>query len=177
MAGWPASHDFAVIRDATPADAEAIAAIYNEGIEDRQATFETELRDGAYFGDGIAAARVRPFLVYEDAGRVVGWARALVYNWRAAYRGVGEASLYIARDARGRGIGGELLRALEEACEHAGYWKLIGLIFPENRASVALFERAGWRDVGTFVHHGQLDGEWRDVWLAEKLMGPALRSR
>ena len=119
--------------------------------------------------------RERPFLVAEEDERVAGFARALTYNWRAAYRGVGEASIYIAREARGRGLGAELLGALEEACEHAGYWKLIGLIFPENRASVALFERAGWRDVGTFVRHGQLDGEWRDVWLAERLMGPALR--
>ena len=109
--------------------------------------------------------------MYEDEGVVLGWARALVYNWRAAYRGVGEASLYIDRSARGRGLGTDLLAALEKACEQAGYWKLIGLIFPENRASVALFLRAGWRDVGTFVRHGQLDGEWRDVWLAEKLLG------
>lgn len=164
-----------MIRSAAPADADAIAAIYNQGIEDRNATFETELREGGYFKEPLAD-QARPFLVAEEDGRVVGFARALVYNWRAAYDGVGEASIYIARDARGRGLGRELLRALEETCERNGYWKLIGLIFPENEASVALFNSEGWRDVGTFVRHGRLDGEWRDVWLAEKLMGPALQS-
>src|SRR5436190_23836905 len=111
MPGWPASHRARgtirdVIREATSADAAAIAAIYNEGIEDRQATFETELRDAEYFTEPLTT-RERPFLVAEEDGRVAGFARALTYNWRAAYRGVGEASIYIAREARGRGLGRE----------------------------------------------------------------------
>jgi phosphinothricin acetyltransferase len=168
-------HHSRVIRQAANDDAAAIAAIYNEGIEDRQATFETGVRDASYFGDALSD-RERPFLVAEREGRVLGFARALVYNWREAYRGVGEASIYVAREARGRGLGAELLTALVDEAQRRGYWKLIGLIFPENEASVALFRNAGWREVGVYLRHGRLDGEWRDVLLLELLMGPARSS-
>ena len=160
------------IRPATPEDAGAIAEIYNQGIEERQATFET----GAQSDQDVARILNRgqePFLVAHDDERVLGWARVITYSDRPCYAGVGEASLYVHRAARGRGVGRRLLRALAAEAERRGHWKLIGLIFPENRPSVALFESEGYLRVGTYRRHGRLEGRWRDVVLMERLLGPA----
>ena len=159
------------IRAAEPADAAAIAEIYNQGIEERQATFDTEPRAAEDFAEPGAA----PFLVAADGEQVVAWARVGPYSSRACYQGVGEASIYVRRDVRGRGAGRKLLDALAEEAERRGYWKLIGLIFPTNEASVELLKRTGFREVGLFHRHGRLDGEWRDVVLVERLLGEARR--
>lgn len=156
------------IRAAEPRDAEAIAAIYNQGIEERQSTFETRPRTAADF-----ARPEPPFLVAEEEGAVAGWARLVRYNPRECYSGVGEASVYVDRAARGRGIGRLLFDALADAAERAGYWKIVGGLFPENEASLALCRAAGCREAGLFRRHGRLDGEWRDVLYVEKLIGPA----
>ena len=107
-------------RAATPDDAAAIARIYNEGIEDRQATFETEPRAAAdvigWLQDGV------PLVVEEVDGDVVAWASAPVYNSRAAYAGVREFSIYVARDRRGGGVGAPTLQALLDECERGGVW-------------------------------------------------------
>jgi phosphinothricin acetyltransferase len=159
------------IRPAKPPDAAAVAAIYNQGIEDRQATFETEPRPAAELRAAIADPDAPPFLVAERAGAVAGWARVTRYSDRACYRGVGEASIYVERAARGGGLGRQLFDALCSAAEREGYWKLIALLFPTNAASVALFQAAGCREVGVYRRHGRLDGEWRDVLLVERLLG------
>jgi phosphinothricin acetyltransferase len=101
---------------------------------------------------------------------VIGWARLLAYGERDVYAGVGEASFYVSRGARGRGVGGRLLQELEERARELGYWKLIALLFTENVASAALLRRGGWREVGVHERHARLDGEWRDVLLAERLL-------
>jgi L-amino acid N-acyltransferase YncA len=157
-----------LIRSAEPADAAQIAAIYNEGIEERQATFETRPRSAAAFADPEP-----PFLVAEDHGRVTGWARATPWSMRECYSGVGEASIYVRRDLRGTGVGRHLLETLAAEAETAGYWKLIGALFPENEASRALMRAAGFREAGVFRRHSRLDGDWRDVVYVERLLGEA----
>jgi L-amino acid N-acyltransferase YncA len=159
------------VRPAGPADAEAVARIYNEGIEERSSTFETAPRAAADVLGWLAAGERLPLLVAEEGGRVLGWARILAYSERAAYAGVGEVSVYVDRSARGRGIGRRLLEELEARAGELDYWKLTGKRFPANAASVALVRRCGWREVGLHVRHGRLDGEWRDVLVVERLLG------
>jgi L-amino acid N-acyltransferase YncA len=101
---------------------------------------------------------------------VIGWARLLAYGERAVYAGIGEVSFYVSRRGRGRGVGGRLLHDLEERARELGYWKLIALLFTENVASAALLRRAGWREVGVHERHARLDGQWRDVLLAEHVL-------
>jgi L-amino acid N-acyltransferase YncA len=161
------------IRPAAVADAGDIAAIFNQGIEERETTFETRPRTEADLAGPIADPDAPPFLVAERDGVVVGWGRITAYSARSCYAGVGEASIYVDRNARGGGVGRLLLRGLSEAAEVAGYWKLLGLLFPSNAASAALFRAAGFREVGVYRRHGRLEGEWRDVLLVERLLGPA----
>jgi len=158
------------VRIAGAADAAAIAEIYNQGIEERTSTFDTEPWTPADIDRWLTAGERLPLLVAELDGAVVGWARILAYSDRAAYAGVGEVSFYVERAARGRGIGRRLLEAIEESARERGYHKLIGKLFPENEASAALLRRCGWRDVGLHRRHGRLDGEWRDVLLVERLL-------
>jgi L-amino acid N-acyltransferase YncA len=161
-------------RAAVPGDAPAIARIYNDGIEDRIATFETRPRseaDVAAWFDGR-----HPTVVVEDAGRVVAFATTSTYRPRTCYDGVAEFSVYVARDARGRGAGRQAMEALFRAAEEAGFWKLVSRVFVENTASRALLRSLGFREVGVYEKHGRLDGVWRDVVIVERLL-PANLSR
>lgn len=159
-------------RLAGPADAEAIAAIYNEGIADRIATFETEPRTADQMRRRIVEHGDRyPTVVVEREGQVIAWASAGPYRDRPCYAGVAEHSVYVARQARGQGAGREALEALFRAYEERGFWKLLSRIFPENVGSLALHERAGFRTVGVYERHGRLDGEWRDCVIVERLLG------
>jgi L-amino acid N-acyltransferase YncA len=155
-------------------DAAAVARIYNEGIEDRLATFETRPRTAAeiseWVEDGI------PLVVAADGDEVVAWAAAHPYRpAREAYRGIGEFSVYVARDRRGLGAGRAALTALVEEAEARGYWKLLSRVFPENEASLALARSLGFREVGVYRRHARLDGDWRDVMIVERLLGEAVR--
>ena len=132
-------------RSATPADADAIAGIYNEGIEDRVATFETRLRPGAdvrSWFDGV-----HPIVVVEDGDSVVAFAATSTYRPRACYAGIAEASVYVSRPYRRRGAGRIALEALIQAAKEAGFWKLLSRIFPENDASRGLVRQLGFREV------------------------------
>jgi L-amino acid N-acyltransferase YncA len=160
------------IRAAREGDAAAIAEIYNQGIEEGQATFETRPHSAEDVTEGMGEG-APPFLVAEDQGRVLGWARLGPYSPRSCYDGVAEASVYIGRAARRRGLGRLLMQALADEAASRGYWKLIGLLFPENHASVALMRSVGWREVGLFHRHGRMGGRWRDVLLMELLVGEA----
>jgi L-amino acid N-acyltransferase YncA len=159
------------VRPARPADAEAVARIYNEGMAERSSTFETTPRGAADIRAWLAAGERLPLLVADEEGRVLGWARILANSDRAAYAGVGEVSVYVDRSARGRGIGRSLLEQLERRAHGLGYWKLTGKLFPQNAASLALVRRCGWREVGLHLRHGRLDGAWRDVLVVERLLG------
>ncbi len=147
------------VRLAVTSDAEAIARIYNEGIDDRVATFETEHRTAAPIAAQLAGKGDRyPTVVAEREGRVIAWAGAGPYRSRPCYAGAAEHSVYVAREARRTGAGRMALDALCRAYGARGFWKIVSRIFPENVASVTLHERAGFRVVG--VSH------FRDV-LAE----------
>ena len=162
-----------ITRLAVTTDAEAIARIYNQGIAERIATFETEPRTAAQIAAQLADKGDRfPTVVVERDGQVVAWAGAGAYRSRGAYAGVAEHSVYVDRAARGTGAGRAALAALFRAYEERGFWKLVSRIFPENAASIALHERAGFRIVGTYRRHGKLEGQWRDCVIVEKLLGP-----
>jgi L-amino acid N-acyltransferase YncA len=161
-------------RLATGADAAAIAEIYNQGIEERIATFETARRSAQDIEAQLEEKADRfPTVVVEQGGRIVAWAGAGAYRARPAYAGVAEHSVYVARHARGSGAGRAALEALAKEYEARGFWKLVSRIFPENTPSLALHERAGFRVVGTYRRHGKLEGEWRDCVIVEKLLGTA----
>jgi L-amino acid N-acyltransferase YncA len=160
------------VRPAEPGDTDAVAAIYNHGIAERQATFETRARRpqevAAWLEEG------RPFLVaVDDDGTVVGFARVSPYSVRRAYAGVGEHGVYVSPAARGRGAGKRLLEALAQAAEAAGYHKLTSRVFTTNAASLALHRATGFTAVGVQRRHGRLDGEWKDTVLVERLLGEA----
>ncbi len=149
----------------------AITAIYNEGIADRVATFETEPRTEAQIAQQLADKRDRfPTVVVERDGQVVAYAGAGAYRSRPAYAGVAEHSVYVARAARGTGAGRLALDAMCLAYAERGFWKIVSRIFPENTASLRLHERCGFRVVGVYRRHGKLDGEWRDCVIVERLL-------
>ena len=109
-------------------------------------------------------------MVVERAGTVVAWASVGPYRARPCYAGIAEHSVYVARSARGTGAGRLALDELCRVCAARGFWKMVSRIFPENTASLALHERAGFRVVGVYKRHGQLDGVWRDCVIVEKLL-------
>ena len=149
----------------TPADWDAVRAIYVEGIATGHATFEPSPPPWEKWDAGhLPACR----LVAHAAGGVLGWAALSPVSGRCVYAGVAEVSVYVASGARGRGAGLALLSALVAASEAAGIWTLQAGIFPENAASLALHRRAGFRVVGTRERLGQMDGRWRDVVLMER---------
>src|SRR3954453_16918136 len=160
------------VRPAGPQDAEAVAAIYNDGIAERQATFETRPRRPNEILGWLEEGR--PFIVAMDGdGTILGFARVSAYSTRRAYAGVGEHAVYVSPAARGRGVGVALLEALSEAAESVGYYKLTSRVFTTNEASLRLHRAAGFTEVGIQKHHGRLENEWKDTVLVERLLGEA----
>jgi L-amino acid N-acyltransferase YncA len=153
-----------VLRELTEADWPRVAEIWAEGIATGIATFETEPPSWALFD---ASRRIEGRFVAELDGAVAGWAALSPVSSRPCYAGVAENSVYVASEARGQGIGTALMRALAEAAATAGIWTIQTSIFPENAASLALHERAGFRIVGRRERIAQLDGVWRDTLLLE----------
>jgi L-amino acid N-acyltransferase YncA len=157
-------------RPATPADAAAIAAIYNEGIADRVATFETEPRSATDIAVWFTGEH--PVVVAETGETdPVAFAASFPYSGRPCYRGIGEFSVYVRREYRGNGAGRAVLAALIEAAKAAGLHKLTSRVFPENTASRALLKGLGFDEIGIHRRHGQLDGRWRDCVIVERLLG------
>jgi L-amino acid N-acyltransferase YncA len=160
-----------VLRPATAADAEAICRIYNQGIEDRIATLETELRTPEERRQWLAARGPRhPVYVAEAEEIIVGWSSLNVYNPRPAYQYVADFSIYIERGWRGKGVGRRLLEHLIEQARALGYHKMMLSAFPFNASGVALYERMGFTRAGVFHEMGQLDGRWVDTLIMEKLL-------
>jgi L-amino acid N-acyltransferase YncA len=158
-------------RRATTADVPAITAIYNQGIADRVATFETEPRSESMVR-GWFDSRF-PVVVVEFDGRTIAFARTSSYRQRDCYAGVAEFSVYVEREYRGRGAGTVAMAALIDAATDAGLWKLVSRVFVENVASRRLLRSLGFREVGVYQRHGQLDGVWRDVVIVERLLDAA----
>ena len=156
-------------RAATLADAGAIAAIYNEGIADRIATFETEPRSAAQIAEWFTG---RQLVIVAKTGETgpVAFAASFPYSARPCYAGIGEFSIYVRRDYRGRGAGRAVLATLIEAANAAGMHKLTSRVFPENIASRALLKRLGFAEIGIHRRHGKLDGLWRDCVIVERLL-------
>ena len=150
----------------TAADAAAVLAIYGEGIDSGNATFQTDVPD---WDEWNAGHLVEPRLVARDGrGTVLGWSALSPVSRRAVYRGVVEESVYVAAAARGRGVGRALLAEMVRASEAAGVWTLQAGIFPENAASLVLHEAAGFHVVGIRERIGRHKGRWRDVVLWER---------
>ncbi len=161
------------VRSATPNDAVSIANIYNQGIEDRVATFETHFRSAediqAWFDDE------HPILIVEKDSEMIAFASSSAYSARECYAGIAECSVYVKRDMRGYGAGRIALEALICAAEESGFWKLVSRVFIENKASRALISSLGFREVGIYEKHAKLDGVWRDVIIVERLIESNLR--
>jgi L-amino acid N-acyltransferase YncA len=156
------------IRPALPGDADRVAEIFNQGVEDRVATFETRPAAPEDAARWIESDLV---VVAERDGELVGCAKASPYaDNHDYYDGVREATLYVERDARRTGVGGQLLAGLADAAAGAGAHKLVGKIFTSNEPSIAMVGGLGWREVGVHERHGTLDGEWKDVLVVEKLL-------
>jgi phosphinothricin acetyltransferase len=176
------------IRPATAADADAICRIYNQGIEDRVATLETELRTADERRRWLAARDPRhPVIVAEmtertpthgtpptaeagHAATIMAWGSLNAFNARDAYRHVADFSIYVDRRARGRGVGRVMLTRLIELGREHGYHKLVLSAFPTNASGMALYTKLGFRTVGIYKEQGQLDGRWVDTIIMEKLL-------
>lgn len=177
------------IRPATEADAAAICLIYNQGIEDRLATLETELRTPDERRQWLRARSPRhPVIVAERAEPAtawnspptpvsgpgtpdpIAWASLNVFNARDAYRHVADISIYVERSWRGKSAGRVLLARLVELGREHGFHKLVLSAFPFNAGGLALYERLGFRTVGLYKEQGQLDGRWVDTIVMERLL-------
>jgi len=154
------------LRPMTPADWPAVAEIYREGIATGHATFSTDAPTWEEWDAGhLSACRQ----VAVEGGQVLGWAALSPVSDRCVYGGVAEVGVYVAAAARARGVGKALLAGLVAASEAKGIWTLQAGIFPENKGSVTLHERAGFRLVGRRERLGRMaGGEWRDVLLFER---------
>jgi phosphinothricin acetyltransferase len=165
------------VRAATRDDAPAIARIYNDGIADRVATFETRPRSAAdverWFGgkhplvvvDGVVEG-----FVEGEGSEIMAFASTSEYRPRECYAGIAEFSVYVAREWRGLGAGRMAMQGLIDAARGAGFWKLVSRVFVENAPSRTLLQTVGFREVGVYEKHGRLDGVWRDVVIVERLI-------
>ena len=160
-----------VVREAELGDAEAVAAIHDEAVLAGNATLRSEPRPVAEVE--AILAQEGPFLVAVEDGEVLGWASVGPYEEsNPYYAGVGEVAVYVGSAARGRGVGTALLEGAGSAAREAGKFKLVAKVFTTNEASLRLFERTGFARVGVHTRHGRLRGEWKDVVVLERLLGP-----
>lgn len=150
----------------TERHADEVLSIYQEGLDSGHASFETHAPPWATW----SAARLpdHRFVAQDADGRVLGWVAVSPVSARPVYAGVVEHSVYVRSSARGRGVGRALLDALISSCEAAGIWTIQSGVFPENTASLAMHERAGFRVLGRRERIGRHHGVWRDVVFLER---------
>lgn len=142
-----------------------VARIYQDGIDSRNATFQKEVPTfEAWDAKYLEACR---FVVVED-GTVIGWSALLPFSGMPSYRGVAELSIYIDPSAAGKGIGSALMGHTIAESEKAGFWTLQSLIFPENKASIALHKKFGFKTLCVHEKLGEMEGVFRDVALLER---------
>ncbi|MGS2618260.1 N-acetyltransferase family protein [Micromonospora sp. LZ34] len=154
------------VRPMRPDDAGPVLAIYQAGLDGGNASFETVAPTWAAFDAGRLPAH--RFVAVDGDDRVLGWVAVTPTSTRAVYAGVVEHSIYVDPAAQGRGVARLLLDALVASTEAAGIWTIQSGIFPENTASLALHERAGFRVIGVRERVGRHHGRWRDVVLLER---------
>ena len=160
------------IREATLHDIPYITKIYNHGIEDRIATLETRLREDAEMVSWFTTRgdRYKVIVIEDEESIVRGWASINVFNSRCCYSGVGDLSIYIERDVRGEGLGRTLLRGLLDVAKEQEFHKLVLSTFEFNEAGKRLYKALGFREVGTYVDQGILDGSFVNITIMEKLI-------
>jgi L-amino acid N-acyltransferase YncA len=164
------------IRPARVEDAKEIARIYNQGVQDRTATF-----DDAYVTPEerylwlVARPDRFPVLVGVVKHTLMGWASLTPYSPRHCYDGIAELSIYIERSLRGHGVAHELMRTMQDAAKEKGFYKLIGRVIAENQPARKLCLETGWTEVGLHKKHGRLAGEWHDLVLFEFLIPDNLK--
>lgn len=159
-------------RLAVESDIPYITTIYNQGIEDRIATLETEPKTiedrRKWFTQ--RDERFKVLVIHDGKDTVCGWASLNVFNGRCCYSGVADLSIYIERTMRGKGLGKQLMKALIEAAKNNGFHKLVLSTFSFNHQGIKLYTSVGFRIVGTYEKQGILDGNWVDVIIMEKLL-------
>ncbi len=160
------------VRVPEPTDGRAISRIDAEGLATGHASFRDKPHDWDSFSASYLTGRGLA-LVAEDDNGIAAWVGVSPTSARHVYRGVGEVSIYVSADRKGRGIGHHLLAALIQTTEQKGYWTLVAQIFPENEASLKLHAACGFQTLGTRKKLGQMsygphEGKWRDVILLER---------
>ena len=159
------------LRAATGADLPAVKDIYNQGIEDRVATLETQPRSDDEIAAWFEAHGDRHAVLVADVDGVVsGWASLNPFSHRCAHAAIADLSVYVAREKRGRGIGRALLEALVERAREARFHKIVLHAVASNEAGTRLYRRMGFREVGVFKEHGELDGAYVDVVAMERIL-------
>ncbi|MGV3489499.1 MAG: arsinothricin resistance N-acetyltransferase ArsN1 family A [Tuberibacillus sp.] len=161
-----------MVRKVEKKDLAAVLEIYNQGIEERIATLEEEPKtlDDIQSWFSHHQDRYVGLVAQNEVGNIAGWIALSPYNPREAYKGVGEISVYIHRDFRGKGIGQKLLEQLEKSAFENGFYKLVLFTFPFNSLGQGLYKKMGYRQVGVFMNQGILDGKFVDVMAMEKMI-------
>jgi L-amino acid N-acyltransferase YncA len=164
------------IRPARPDDAKEIARIYNQGVQDRAATFENAYAtpEERYLWL-VARPDEYPVLVAEVKHTMMGWASLAQYSPRACYKGIADLSIYIDRSLRGHGVGQELMKAMQNLAHEKGYYKLVGRVMADNEPGRKLCQITGWKEVGIHEKHGKLGSIWHDLVLVEYLIPENLK--
>jgi phosphinothricin acetyltransferase len=148
-----------------PSDWDDVRRIYLEGIKTGNATFQPEAPSWEEW-DKSHVSQCR--FVARSEGTIIGWAALSSTSSRCVYAGVAEVSVYVSQQHQGSGVGSRLLNRLIEVSEQHGFWTLQSGIFPENKASVELHKKFGFREIGRRERIGQMNGIWRDVLLLER---------
>jgi L-amino acid N-acyltransferase YncA len=157
--------DIAVIRTMANTDSEKILEIYKMGIDTKNATFEKNIPD---WKDWDNNHFYHSRFVAEIEGSVAGWVALSPVSKRDAYKGVAEVSIYIHNKHWGKGVGSILMKSVIESSEENGIWTLFAVVFPENKASVSLHKKHGFRIIGTREKISQIDSNWRDTIILER---------
>ncbi|MBI6873282.1 arsinothricin resistance N-acetyltransferase ArsN1 family A [Clostridium aciditolerans] len=161
-----------IMREARIEDIVSITNIYNQGIEDRIATLETRLRDTEEMKEWLNTRgdRYKVIVIEDCEGTVRGWASINVFNSRCCYSGVGDLSIYVERNMRGKGLGKQILNYLIEVAKKQNFNKLVLSTFESNDIGKKLYKSAGFREVGTYMNQGILDGKFVNITIMEKLL-------
>lgn len=161
-----------LIEECTAKDIKRITAIYNEGIEDREATLETDLKTPEQVENWILgkSPRHKTLVAKNEEGLLLGFATLNEFNPRACYNGVADFSIYIKRSYRGQGMGRSLLRELEKSAREQGFYKLVLSTPDHNESSKKLYQKAGFTLVGTYKNQGKIEGKWIDITIMEKML-------
>jgi phosphinothricin acetyltransferase len=164
------------IRPARNDDAKEIARIYNQGVQDRAATFENAFVTPEERYLWLAARPDKyPVLVAEVKHTLMGWSALYPYSPRRCYDGIAELSIYIERSLRGHGVAQELMKAMQSVAREKGFYKIVGRIMAVNAGARKLCQMTGWKEVGVHEKHGKLGGEWHDLVLVEFLIPDNLK--